>query len=371
MTPQFPRRRRAAPLLLAALLASCAEAPTQSSPAPGQTPGTPAPTTTVRPFYTGAYLGDANTTPERIGPAIAEFGRLAGKRPSLVKSFHDLDCDFTAAGWCGRLLREVDRAGATSLLAIDVRWAGGPRTGVLDAINAGRADARIAAVARGLKSVGAVVLLEPAWEMNGDWSFAWQGVENGGSAGPAKYVAAWRRIVDIFRREGAANVRWVWNPNVGNALTHAATGSSHWNWYANYYPGSSYVDYVGAHGFNAPRVWGGSWQTFAQMTDGDAADRMLSDLTRRYPTKPILIGEFATDEGASGAKARWIREAYAALRAHPNVHGAVWFHMDKEADWRIDSSSAALTAFREAMAQPGVQTAFTPVAPVRALASND
>ena len=374
MKLQFSRRPLATSVLFAAatLLAACADMPSQSQPEPEpaekRTPPT-VPSTSDRPFYAGAFLGDEDTKPERIQGAIAEFERLSGKRPSMIKSFHDLNCDFTAGGWCGQLLRKVQEAGATNFLAIDVRWAGGPSTGVLDAINAGQADARIVTMARGIKSVGQVVLMEPAWEMNGNWAFAWQGVENGGAAGPAKYVAAWRRIVDIFRREGADNVRWVWNPNVGNALTHAASGPGHWNWYANYYPGDSYVDYVGAHGFNAPRVWGGAWQSFKTMTDGDAADRMLSDLTARYPHKPILIGEFATDEGAGDAKAAWIREAYTAMRAHPNVAGAVWFNMNKEADWRINSSASALAAFREAMAPAAVQTAFAPVAPSRALAS--
>lgn len=374
MMSKSPRRPLLAGLasLSVALLAACAEMPTdtgaESRPTPEpQQPAQPAQPATpepgaAAPFFTGAYLGDASTTPERIGGAIAGFERLSGKRPALVKSFHDLDCDFTASGWCGRLLREVEAAGSTNYLALDVRWAGGPQASVLEAINQGKADARLTAIARGIRSVGDVVLLEPAWEMNGNWSFAWQGVENGNAAGPAKYAAAWRRIVDVFRREGATNVRWVWNPNVGNPLTHAATGAGHWNWYANYYPGDAYVDYVGAHGFNAPKVWGGSWQSFTEMTDGDAADRMLSDLLRRYPHKPVLIGEFGTDEGTGDAKARWIREAYATMRAR-GVAGAVWFHMDKEADWRIDSTPAALAAFREAMAQPGIQTAYAPAAP--------
>jgi hypothetical protein len=348
-----PRRRWAAPLALSALLAACGDVPTQAS----TPPDVPDPAASVQPFFGGAFLGDVNSTPERIGPAIRDFAARSGKRPSLVKTFHNLNCDWSASGWCGQLLRAVDREGSTSYLALDLRWTGAPEQGLLDAINAGAADARLTAMARAFASFGKPVLLEPAWEMNGDWAYAWQGVQNGGdAAAPAKYRAAWRRIVEVFRREGAANVRWVFNPNVGNPVA-AGAGTGHWNWYGNYYPGDAYVDYVGAHGFNAPRVWGGSWQSFGEMFDGARADHILSDLEQRYPTKPIIVGEFASDE-SGGDKARWIADAYRTLLSHPNVVGAVWFNMNKEADWRIESSPAAEAAFKAAMAEPRITTAF-------------
>lgn len=372
-------RRPAAALALSALFAACADVPTQASTPPEETPGattpepaTPPPATSARPFFNGVFLGDANSTPERVGPAIREFAQRAGKHPSMVKTFHNLECDWSAAGWCGQLLRGVRTAGSANYLAIDLRWTGAPEKGLLDAINSGAADARFTAMARGFAAFGDVVLLEPAWEMNGNWAYAWQGIENGGDGNaPAKYVRAWRRMVDIFRREGATNVRWVFNPNVGNPVA-AGAGTTHWNWYGNYYPGDTYADYVGAHGFNAPRVWGGSWQSFGEMFDGARADHILSDLVQRFPGKPIIVGEFATDEGTGDAKARWITDAYAALLRHPNVVGAVWFNMNKEADWRIESSPAAEAAFRAAMAEPRIRTAFdASAATLGQLASND
>lgn len=361
---------------LLAALAACSDmatSPTEASIDAKKTPKTPVTdtasvpkpdTSTARSFYQGAYLGSTASTPENIAAAIRSFGQMTGRQPSLVKTFHSLNCDFTSSGWCGQVLRQAASTGATNYVALDLKWTGAPAAGLLDAINAGQADARITAVAQGIKSVGSLVLLEPGWEMNGNWDFAWQGVLNGGDAGaPAKFAAAWRRIVGIFRQVGASNVRWVFNPNVGNSMTHTASGSANWNWYGYYYPGDAYVDYVGAHAFNGPTVWNTSWQDFTTMTDGTAADRMLSDLAARYPTKPIIIGEFATQEGASGQKAQWITDAYARMRANPRVVGAVWFNANKEADWRVESSTSSLQAFQAAMAQPGVQTAFAPVAP--------
>ena len=73
-------------------------------------------------------------------------------------------------------------------------------------------------------------------EMNGDW-YGWSGQ-------PAAYVAAWRHVVSVFRGEGAANVKWVWSPNVDNGDYP----------FARYFPGDSWVDYVALDGYN----WGRS-----------------------------------------------------------------------------------------------------------------
>jgi endoglucanase len=346
-----PSAARVAAAAAALSLASCADVPTH--PASGPVP-------VDAPFYAGAFLGDAESTPERIGPAIRAFASRTGAHPALVKTFHDLDCDFSARGWCGRVLREVAGAGSTNFVALDLQWAGAPERGLLAALARGEADARLVQLARALADVGEVVLVEPGWEMNGDWAYAWQGVSNGGGAdAPAAFRAAWRRIVDTFRREGAHNVRWVFNPNVGNPVAMGA-GPGHWNWYANYYPGDVYVDYVGAHGFNAPRLWGGAWRSFSDTFDGPLADRMLSDLAARYPGKPILLGEIATDEGPGDAKARWIAEAYRTLLDDPRVVGAIWFDMKKEADWHLASSPAAEAAYRAAVAAPRVRTGYLP-----------
>lgn len=368
-----PRLRPSLALTALALIAACQDAPTGPSPddAAGRKPAAPEPSGQL--FYAGVFLGDALTKPELVEDGIRDFARRTGKSPSLVKSFHTLDCDFSESGWCGALVRRIASTGAANYLAMDLRWQGAPEGGTLDAILAGGADARFAEVARALAQLGTPVLLEPGWEMNGDWGYAWQGALNGGDAtAPVRYAAAWRRMVDVFRREGATNVQWVFNPNAGNPLTHRATGPAHWNWYGHYYPGDAYVDYVGAHGFNAPRVWGGSWQDFGTMFDGESGDRMLSDLATRYPGKPILLGEMASDEGAPDQKAAWIADAYARMRANPRVVGAIWFDMAKEADWRVDSSPSALKAYREAMAHASVQTAYRAPPPAAArLASRD
>jgi hypothetical protein len=300
------------------------------------------------PFWGGVFLGESESTPDRVYEALRQFTEATGKRPALVKTFHNLDAALSETGWAGKVLRAITGAGSTNYVALDLNWAGRPAGSLLEAIARGDGDAAIDRTAKSLATVGGTVLVEPAWEMNGNWNYAWQGVSNGNAAGPQLYIEAWRRVVDRFRAAGATNVRWVWNPNTGNPLAAPGAGASHWNWYANYFPGDDYVDFVGAHGYNGPSAFHSPYHTFSDLFNGADADYMLRDLKSRYPTKPIILGEMGDEAGAN--KGAWIRDAYTNMLKDPQIAGAVWFNMAKEADWRITSDADATAAYRQMMA---------------------
>jgi hypothetical protein len=350
-----PAQRRGVLLAIVAVL-SLVLTPAAAAGA-DPTPPSDAPAAFDRPFFSGVFLGEEGSRTERVDGALAQFSRMVGKQPALVKTFHNLDVDFSAGGWAGQLVRRVHSAGSTNYIALDLRWRGAPHGNLLDAINSGRADREIARQMRGLATVGGPVLVSPAWEMNGNWGFAWQPHVNGGASTPDKYRRAFRRLVDIARREGATNVKWVFSPNVGNPYGRRA-GPSHWNWYGHYYPGDKYVDYLGPHGYNGASLWGGAYQHFEEMFDGVSADHTLSDMERRYPGKPILVGEYATEEAGGQDKGEWIRRSFETMRNHPRIVGAIWFQMRKETDWRINSSGSGLDAYRAALADPNVRSEF-------------
>ena len=110
-------------------------------------------------------------------------------------------------------LEAVARSGRTPLVTWEP-WT--PTAGLaqpdfqLARIAAGAYDAYISEWAVALRLVGSPVYLRPMHEFNGDW-YPWSGAVNGNT--PEQFVQAWRRIVDIFRGLGAANVRFVWSPN--------------------------------------------------------------------------------------------------------------------------------------------------------------
>jgi hypothetical protein len=309
----------------------------------------------------GAFLGDAETRPNHIGAAIAKYASRVGAPPAIVKSYHSLASDFSPAGADGRVIRAVLAVGnITPMVSIEPTWVGAPAKGTLAFIADGAADSIIRVRAREIRTLvdsataSPALLIELAAEMNARFGASWQAGANGDSAASADFVRMWRHVVGIFRAEGVLNVAWVWSASAGNAYTHLPTGAQHWNWHERYYPGDDVVDLVGIHAFN-DALSQGAWVPFEELVDGDAADHLFTDLIERHPTKGLIFGELATSEHPRqrNAKAAWIANAFARVRACPAIQAVVWFDMRKERDWRIASSSRSLRAFRLAVAKSG------------------
>ena len=170
--------------------------------------------------------------------------------------------------------------------------------------------------------------------------------------GPLKYVKAWRHMHDIFVQEGATNAVWVWAPDKGDSP------KDNWNHWLKYYPGDAYVDWVGFDGYNwgtAATTWASSWTSFE-----DTFLPIYRDFASR---KPIMIAETASAE-AGGDKGRWMADAQAMIKARwPDVVAVTWFDDNKETDWRVDSSSSALAAYRRWVHDPYFDLFETGAAP--------
>jgi hypothetical protein len=202
----------------------------------------------------------------------------------------------------------------------------------LDDIISGVHDSMIASRAQAAKNLGSKFFLRWGHEMNGNW-YPWDGYHNGAnSAASAKYIATYKHIHDLFVSAGATNVLWIFCPNVDSV-----PGDS-WNQWSNYYPGDSYVDWMGFDGYN----WGTSQSTSTWQSFTTIAGRIYSSISAK--NKPIIIPETASSE-LGGDKAAYIGAIVPALKgSFPNIKALVWFHMNKETDWRLDSSATAATA---------------------------
>lgn len=292
--------------------------------------------TPIEPLALGAYVGSS----PRYVQALDDFRRM---------TLHDLAIVMWYQAWGDpggrsfdpRLLDTVVARGAVPLVTWEPWIAhGGPDQPefALAAIAAGTYDDYIHGWARDAAAWGRPFYLRFAHEMNGSW-YPWGADVNGNT--PDDYVAAWRHVLGIFREEGATNVRWVWSPNVllssagpSAALNDIAPATS----YRSYYPGDDYVDWVALDGYN----WGGTgWQSLSEV------------FARSYDTlvalteKPVMIAEVGcTEQG--GDKAAWIESGLLTEipQRLPRVRAVIWFNSNQERDWRIDSSPAALQAFR-------------------------
>jgi hypothetical protein len=143
-------------------------------------------------------------------------------------------------------------------------------------------------------------------------------------------------VHDVLAAAGASNVAWVWSPNV------PYFGSTD---LAGLFPGAGYVDVVALDGYN----WGTSASWSSWISPQDLFAPGIAQLRTLAPGVPILIAETASAE-AGGSKAQWETDLISYLVAQPDVVGFVWFHLQKETDWRINSSDSSAAAFKAALA---------------------
>ncbi|WP_370874571.1 glycosyl hydrolase [Pseudarthrobacter defluvii] len=294
------------------------------APAPAPAPQPPAISTAALRF------GVATPGGPLAGTELDDVANLAGEIPSVVMSY----TDFRQAPPVSEL-DAVRLRGATPLVTWEPwAWGGGADQPAyaLARITAGDFDAYITQWGQSLATCGKPVMLRFAHEMNGNW-YPWAEGVNGNQAG--EYVAAWRHVHDVVAATGASNVQWVWSPNV------PYWGSTD---LAGLYPGAGYTDIVALDGYN----WGTSqtWSSWVSPVDLFAPG--ISQLRTLAPGKPVLIAETASSE-LGGSKAAWNTDLVSYLAAQPDVMGFVWFHMQKETDWRINSSDSSVSAFKSAL----------------------
>jgi cellulose synthase (UDP-forming) len=190
----------------------------------------------------------------------------------------------------------------------------------------GKFDAYIRTWAHALAAFGKPVRLRFAQEMNGNW-YPWA-KENGNT--PAEFVRAWRHVHDIFTAAGASNVQWVWSPFSGAPK--------------RFFPGVGYVDRLGITCLNGgTATFGQGWRNFASV-----CGKSIQQLHALAPQLPIELSEVGSAE-AGGSKAAWITGMFAFLAHHPEVKSVVWFDLDKQTDWPIQSSRAAQRAMMEGL----------------------
>jgi len=126
---------------------------------------------------------------------------------------------------------------------------------------------------------------------------------------------------DIFTQEGASNVVWAWDPD------HAAQNPAPW------WPGSSYVSWIGIDGyFRKPG------QTSFRVLFGNRIAAI-----RKFTNAPILIAE--TGAPPSAQRARQIRILLDGVRSY-GLLGMIYFDIPGIQDYRIDHDQAALAILR-------------------------
>ncbi|MBB6273815.1 hypothetical protein HDF26_004288 [Pedobacter cryoconitis] len=288
---------------------SCKKSEAQSPPADLIASAVPSLSTVALVPAKGALLGHYYGT-----GTISETDAIIGSRPQIHLSYFGWSDHWAKDGSTRQDLLE-GRIPLVNWEPFDVKFT---------AIVNGKYDGQISLQADEARELGKLFFLDFAAEMNEE--------EGWGGHNPELYIKAYRHIHDIFVRQGATNVVWVWCPN--NVDSPGGPTAM------QYYPGDVYVDWVGVDGYN----WGTSnsdheWETFYQVFKEIYAKIAATG-------KPVIIGEMASDE-VGGDKAKWISEIIPTLKSQfPAIKAVVWFDVDKERHWQINSKQNSLDAYR-------------------------
>ncbi|WP_081415725.1 glycosyl hydrolase [Aquimarina latercula] len=116
--------------------------------------------------------------------------------------------------------------------------------GCLDQIGQGKWDNEIKRLAVFFKKYSnKAIYLRIAYEFDGNW--------NVGYEVRANYINAYRRIVDVLRAEGVTNVAFVWQSSASpvDDILDIRFGEGDFGDISSWYPGDSYVDWVGLSWF--------------------------------------------------------------------------------------------------------------------------
>ncbi len=273
----------------------------------------------------GVYLPTQWKDPHQIDA----YARQVGQRPAIVLSYKRFD----VKPFYPPELEQIDKRGALPMVSWEP-WDSDGKPAKLWAIARGRYDGYLRRSAHLAKLWGKPVMARFAQEMNGSWA-PWEQGHVGST--PRSFILAWRHVVSVFRQAGADNVIWVWCPNVNTGHLQ----------FMQYYPGDRWVDWVGLDGFN----WGGSigWRSFSEIFAGSYEE------LARETSKPIVIAETGSGQ-TGGDKASWVTSTFRdELQHFPRVRAVVWYNSFDRSNFRIDSSPAALRAFRRGIAEPGYQ----------------
>ena len=264
------------------------------------------------PAATGAYLGVYTKGVPDSYAGVTAFKSAIRATPDVVMYYSGWFVPFPA-----KFATTVANNGAVPLVQMD------PDHINVSRIASGRYDGYLSAYAEAVRRYKHPVVLSFGHEMNGTW-YSW-GYQH---TPPAVFVAAWRHIVNLFRALGAHNVTWLWTVNIINN-THGGTIPRPDEWW----PGSSYVNWVGIDGYYLKPSW-----KFAPLFGPTIT------AIRKLTLDPILVAETGAVP-AAGQPAK-IADLFAGIRQY-GLLGFVYFNSTNSTGQHFDlATPAAVAAFR-------------------------
>jgi mannan endo-1,4-beta-mannosidase len=272
------------------------------------TPLQPHPLSTRHP-YLGVFKQGVIAS---YGPVVS-FAKTVGRQPSIVLYY---------SGWLDpfqiRLAEQTAAHHAVPLVQMM------PKGVAMSSVASGKYDSYLGSYARSVRAYGRPVIISFAPEANG-WWYNW----GFGHTDPAQWIAAWRHVVTLFRRQGATNVTWLWTVNRGGGPTGPVK---------DWWPGARYVTWVGIDGY--------------YFRKGDTFDGLFLPTiraVRQLTPDPVLLSEIGIGQITGQVTA--MPSLFAGIRKF-HLLGLLWFDVAQHQglyhqNWQLEGHPAAIAAFRK------------------------
>ena len=288
--------------------------------------------------------------------AIQDLERQLGAELPVIRDFNKWDDNFGADDVLHRWVKDNDR---DLLVSINARRRDGSVVAWRDIGNAQPGSALyrdMQEVASGAKRYGDPMTVifhhEPEARPNSVFG------------NNEDFKAAFRKLHNVFEAEGVDNAQFAWVMTdwafaVGDIRPDDPRVADRW------YPGDDVVDFIGADPYN----WNNCRNTTTE--PWRSLEEIIEPFVRwadRKPTKPLILGEFGSDEGGGTRKAEWLDDARSLFKngKHKDRFAAVvYFHSDHADDgfpgceWFLDSSSNTLNASKRLAQDPFFHTSLS------------
>ena len=261
------------------------------------------------------YLGVFEPGTPDSYQAVAQFAAATHTRPAIDLYYSNWGTPFSAS-----FASQAYSHDATALIQMEPKGPGVSLTSITD----GDSDSYLDAFAKAVRAFAHPVIIGFGPEMNGNW-YPWGYTR----ASPASFVAAWRHVVRLFRRQGAVNVTWLWTVN------EVYTGSGP---LSEYWPGRRYVTWAGIDAYFVPGA-----------TDFDTVIGPTLSEIRGLANVPVIISE--TGIAPEAGQLAILRQLFAGVRAD-DLLGFIYFDANQLQDadyryqWRLEDSRAAVNEYR-------------------------
>jgi hypothetical protein len=271
---------------------------------------------------------------ENLQTALEKVEAAAGRKVSASRVYLLWDSNI------GAYQKMLASTGRTPVISVNSMRHGGARVGwrsVADATPTSAIGKEIAGWADKIKSLNAPVYFTYNHEP--------EAAGSNGRGTSADFVAAWRKIVTVFRQRGVTNAKFLWIMTGWAFAVNSADRRAAPKWY----PGDGYVDALGSDEYNdytCRADYKASWRPLATEIEP------FRQFGLSHPGKELWLPEFGSfeDRAAPGRKGQWMNEVRATFKQdkYSQFRGIVYFSALREGtpcSWWLDSSSSSMANF--------------------------